>query len=233
MAHDIDCYHSNSLMTLLAIITASSSQNSKLSLFSPPPWLVEIHSKLWGKHDLFGQVFRTTNLTKADFIELQHQLQELNPERNSESYVATNVLATKSAFLRSRSTALFGTNLDNGPVPRLVFNTSQPPSSDVMDDDADDADAVADNAMDIDPNHGSSGHTTVEPLITHTPRWTAQGMGYEGLWVSRGMLKIDLKIYGKIVENRREKKVGLHTIPLIVTERHQLNSSWSLCGGAA
>jgi hypothetical protein len=22
---------------------------------------------------------------------------------------------------------------------------------------------------------------TVEPLITHTPRWTAQGMGYQGL----------------------------------------------------
>ncbi|KAF8227704.1 hypothetical protein L208DRAFT_1295270, partial [Tricholoma matsutake] len=26
---------------------------------------------------------------------------------------------------------------------------------------------------------------TVEPLITHTPRWMAQGMGYEGLWVMR------------------------------------------------
>ena len=29
---------------------------------------------------------------------------------------------------------------------------------------------------------------TVEPLITHTPRWTAQGMRYEGLCVWRGMI---------------------------------------------
>jgi hypothetical protein len=27
---------------------------------------------------------------------------------------------------------------------------------------------------------------TVEPLITHTRRWTAQGMGYKGSWVLRG-----------------------------------------------
>ena len=29
----------------------------------------------------------------------------------------------------------------------------------------------------------TQGEITVEPLITHTPRWTAQGMGYEGSWV--------------------------------------------------
>jgi hypothetical protein len=98
-------------MTLLATITPSSSHNLNLSLNSPPPWLVEIHSKLWGRPDLFGDIFRTANLTKADFIELQRQLQELNPERNSESYVAKDVLAANFAFLRSRSTALFGTNL--------------------------------------------------------------------------------------------------------------------------
>ncbi|KAM6504274.1 hypothetical protein JOM56_001217 [Amanita muscaria] len=125
------------------------------SLESPPSWLVEIHSKLKGKRDLFGQIFRTANLTKADFIELQRQLQELNPERNSESYVAEDVLATKSAFLRSRSTALSDTNLGNGLVPRLVFDASQPPFSDVVDDDDD---AVADDAMDIDPNHCSNSH---------------------------------------------------------------------------
>ena len=38
---------------------------------------------------------------------------------------------------------------------------------------------------------------TVEPLITHTPRWTAQTMPYEGLWLYRGRLKIDLKIRSK------------------------------------
>jgi hypothetical protein len=70
--------------------------------------------------------------------------------------VAKDILATKSAFLRSRSTALFVTNLGEGLIPRLVFDASQPPSSDVMDNDADDADAVADDA-DIDPDPGSSG----------------------------------------------------------------------------
>ncbi|KAF8230936.1 hypothetical protein L208DRAFT_1399781 [Tricholoma matsutake] len=134
MAHDVDSYHSDSFMTLLATITPSSFQNSNLSLNSLPPWLVEIHT---------------------NFIELQHQLQELNPECNSESYVAKDVLATKSAFLRSRSTALFSTN--------LVLDASQPPSPYVVEDGADDTDdtdntaAVADDTMDIDPNPGSSG----------------------------------------------------------------------------
>jgi hypothetical protein len=100
-------------------------------------------------------------LTKADFIKLQRQLQELNPERSSESYVAKDVLATKSAFLRARSTPLSGTDLGKGPVPRLVFDAS--PSPCVVEDGADDTDdgdngdGVADDAMDIDPDPGSSG----------------------------------------------------------------------------
>jgi len=32
--------------------------------------------------------------------------------------------------------------------------------------------------------------TTVRPLITHTPRWTAQAMGLQGLWVYGGGKKI-------------------------------------------
>ena len=35
---------------------------------------------------------------------------------------------------------------------------------------------------------------TVEPLLTHTHWWTAQAMGYEGLWVKRGMAKNGLQI---------------------------------------
>jgi hypothetical protein len=34
---------------------------------------------------------------------------------------------------------------------------------------------------------------TVKPLLTHTPQWTAQAMGYQGLWVVRVTPKIDLK----------------------------------------
>jgi len=32
---------------------------------------------------------------------------------------------------------------------------------------------------------------TAEPPITHTLLWTGQAMGYQGLWLCRGMLKID------------------------------------------
>ena len=32
-------------------------------------------------------------------------------------------------------------------------------------------------------------HITVEPLLTHTPWWTARTMDYEGLWANRGMVK--------------------------------------------
>ena len=49
---------------------------------------------------------------------------------------------------------------------------------------------------------------TVEPLLTHTFRWIAQGMPYEGLCVQRGMLKIDSKNHQKIRKN--QKKINLH-----------------------
>ena len=101
-------------------------------------------------------IFRTANLTKDDFIELQRTLDELNPERMSEFYVAKNVLATKSAFLLPKSTPLKPDVVD-GLIPRLVFDTSQLPSEVVVNDDADD-DAVADDATNIDPDYSSSRH---------------------------------------------------------------------------
>ena len=49
---------------------------------------------------------------------------------------------------------------------------------------------------------------TVEPLITHTPRWSPKCMGFQGLWVWRGMLKIDSK---KSPKNPKKsgKKLGI------------------------
>jgi hypothetical protein len=41
------------------------------------------------------------NLTETDFIELQNQLESLNPSRSSKLYEAVDVVATKSSFLRS------------------------------------------------------------------------------------------------------------------------------------
>jgi hypothetical protein len=214
MAHDVDCYHSDSFTTLLAINIPSSSQNTNPSLNSPPPWLVEIHSKLWGRHDLFGEIFRTANVTKADFIELQRQLQKLNPERNSESYVAKEVLATKSAFLRSRSTALFFTNLGKGLVPRLVFDASQPLSSDVVDDDADDTDDV----MDIDPDPGCSHiNTDMANLSNEATAIFPYTIRYMDLTVLKLTTK-DLRVpqlilfrheWGSIIDIFNERKKGM------------------------
>jgi hypothetical protein len=39
---------------------------------------------------------------------------------------------------------------------------------------------------------------TVEPLLRHTPRWTAQGIPYEGLCPLRDTLKIDSKNQKKL-----------------------------------
>lgn len=58
-------------------------------------------------------------------------------------YVAKDVLATKSAFLLLGSTPLKPDVVD-GLIPRLVFDASQLPS-DVVVNDEDDADIVADN----------------------------------------------------------------------------------------
>jgi hypothetical protein len=38
---------------------------------------------------------------------------------------------------------------------------------------------------------GNSTLGAVETLITHTPRWTAQAMGYKRVWLDRSILKID------------------------------------------
>jgi hypothetical protein len=123
---------------------------------------------------LFGQIFRTANLTKTDFIELQAQLHGLNPSRTSESYVATNVLAIKSDFLRSRSvdTAAHFPEYDavsNGQlVPKLDVNKSNDlvPITAGADVDDVDTDTIAADAMDTkpldvvaEPDHTDDMHT--------------------------------------------------------------------------
>ncbi|KAF8232561.1 hypothetical protein L208DRAFT_1397199 [Tricholoma matsutake] len=46
--------------------------------------------------------------------------------------------------------------------------------------------------------------TTVDSLITHTPRWTLQAMGYEGVWGLRMVLKIGPKKSAKIGKNQQK-----------------------------
>ena len=180
MAYDVDCHHSDSFMTLSATITPSSSQNPNLSLNSPPSWLVEIHSELWGRRDLFGKIFRTATLTKDDFTELQVWLDKQNPERVSDSYKAKNVLATKSRFLRTRSTAL-NRGFGDGLVPRLVFDAS----SDAVAND----DAVADDTIDTDPDHCSSDH--VDSHMAHLSNEAKAIFPYTIWYVDLTVLKLE------------------------------------------
>ena len=135
-------------------------------MLDPPPWLVEIHEKLWGKSDLFGELFRTVTLTKSDFFELQTLLDGQNIERRLDSYVADNVLATKSAFLRSRSNPLTIADLDGGGlVARLVFNAQSPSADDVGDPMVVDSKPVASPDSNSDADHLSK----LEEAVTIFP----------------------------------------------------------------
>jgi hypothetical protein len=144
------------------------------SIFSQDdaPWLPEIHGKLWGRRDLVGQIFRKAHLTKTDFVELQNQLQSVNPSRSSTSYITMDVLATKSGFLRSRSfvdedaVAYFDTcnaAPDGNLVPQPIVDTPKGVTSpnltmadiETLDVDAVDTDTM-DNAVDIDADPDSS-----------------------------------------------------------------------------
>jgi hypothetical protein len=144
------------------------------------PWLPEIHKKLWGRRDLVGQIFRKANLTKTDFVELQDQLQSVNPSRSSTSYIAVDVLATKAGFLRSRSFideeavayfATCGAAPDSNLVPQpIVDSGATSPNLTMVDIETLDVDAIGndtmDDAMDIDAvpaAYLSEGRTAVFP----------------------------------------------------------------------
>ena len=154
------------------------------------------------------------NLTKTDFIE-QAQLHSRNPSRTFKPYVATNVLAIKSDFLRSRSvnTAAHFPKYDAAShgqlVPKLDFDKSNDLAlitadiagaddngmdTDVMDTDAIGADAVNTNPLDggAEPNHTSSVHTdavdadfSVEPN-PHSPSYYDTKYGFPFGPIRRG-----------------------------------------------
>lgn len=107
-------------------------------------------------------------MTKDDFTKLQSLLDALNPERNADEYVSKDVLATKAAFLRERSSDV-DPDLVDGLVPRPVLVACQPPTSDVVDQDGalgdhdimdDDND---DSAMFIDDAHLPNEATAIFP----------------------------------------------------------------------
>ena len=147
-----------------------------------PEWLVEIHKKLWAKSHLFGQIFRTANLTTTDFIELQFRLDSINPSRSLPSSKAQNVLDIKADFLREKScaaTAEFGNPLNHKLVPSVslvvpptsafkAHPTALPILDDAMDVDAETANCpsyIIAGAKEL-----STGSTAVLPCVIDT--WT-------------------------------------------------------------
>ncbi|KAF8622420.1 hypothetical protein AX15_007032, partial [Amanita polypyramis BW_CC] len=105
------------------IVEAPPTLDTNPSQDPRPVWLVEIHKKLWGKKHLFGQIFRTANLTKADFIELQLRLESNDPSRSHPSYEAKTVLDIKAEFLREKSSDATA-EFDSTPNPNLVPSIS-------------------------------------------------------------------------------------------------------------
>jgi hypothetical protein len=173
------------------------------SASSPPDWLIEIHQKLWGRKDLSDQIFRSVQLTKTDFIELQLQIENCNSSHSSGSYVAADVLAVKSDLLRSREPINIDADArlamsDRGSninlVPPAVVDTSSTladpmdvdsgADSDVSDADADsdvsDADfgAFADSPSYIlaDAAELSKGPTAIFPRIIRYMDLTGLGL---------------------------------------------------------
>ena len=81
--------------------------------------------KLWGRADLFHQIFCAVDLTKDDFVELQSELHHPNPSRNRKSYIAKEVLETKMNFLQSRTATRPLTVATDSLVPKVVLQASE------------------------------------------------------------------------------------------------------------
>jgi len=69
---------------------------------------------------------------------------------------------------------------------------------------------------------------TVDSLITHTPQWTAQGMGFQGVWASRsGQTKAkQIKYYVKI--QKRVRKQTHYMLLLFTIPKSSMVSSLAL-----
>ena len=226
-------------------LAASSSAKSKLS---PPIWQTELHTELWGKRQFFDDTFRTVTLTKVDFIGLQQQLHSHDPERNSDSYVAQDVLAIKTDVLRSRSSAdstSLAFHFDAAPndnlVPKLVFNTTHddlPIRSDIGEGDEDDAvdatssdaAAVHANAMDVvsDPDsyidedaiYLSTGDTAIFPC---TVRYVDKGAFELTHFTRIPELILFRNEWGYMVDIFNKRKKGIRGVSL------QVNPAFGEC----
>jgi hypothetical protein len=64
-------------------------------------WLLELHSKIWGRENLRLELFREAEITVAHYRELQKHLTELQPGRTLQNYTSADVQTVKLDILRS------------------------------------------------------------------------------------------------------------------------------------
>ena len=68
-----------------------------------PPWLEEVHSKIWNRKELEPELFRKVNVTQVHSTQLQTHLKEQHSDRDFPQYDGkdNDVLSVKLDFLRS------------------------------------------------------------------------------------------------------------------------------------
>jgi len=82
-----------------------------------PPWLEEVHSKIWNRKELEPELFRKVKVTQVHYTQLQTRLEAQHPDRNLPKYDGKkhDVSSVKVDFLRS-ITPSFPRHHDNDEV---------------------------------------------------------------------------------------------------------------------
>ena len=121
------------------------------------PWLVELHSKIWGMNDLRPRLFQEATVTQADYDTLQRRLNEQHPDRGTPNYNGgRDVQSVK---------------LD---VLRLIPDSPQRPDNNedrVDDNNAPEASGNDESSMDVDEPAPHNDGTTIDAIFPFTFRF--------------------------------------------------------------
>ena len=88
-------------------------------------WLKELHLEIWGRGDLIPELFRTVEVTRADYDKLQHNLNQDFPRRKLPGYDGSpnDVLSYKLDILKRATPAIppnTNNDVDNGDDPEAI-----------------------------------------------------------------------------------------------------------------
>jgi hypothetical protein len=100
------------------------------------PWLLELHEKLWKQESLRSVLFRTAEVTRAHYSELQTRLHAAHPTRNSKTYqAAEDVSSVKLDILQNFVPSQSSASGKGSPdVDDLEINDKNDPDVDDIDD---------------------------------------------------------------------------------------------------